>query len=166
MSAKKIAVIKGERAETLRQELERILKNSGLDEYLVTAADYNACDGYSYKILGLSGGGAKFDKDEEYNTVVRPYNVEKPPIKSDLLISYDTDNDSADITAKNVRYINDRIVFELLGTGIIGRITLRYGNDNAVKDALLLAAVMLNADIPLRKVTDSFAVFGKAERVI
>ena len=160
MSAKKIAVIKGERAETLRQELERILKNSGLDEYLITATDYKSCVGYSYKILGLSSGGAKFDIEEEYNTVVRPYNVEKPPIKSDLLISYDADNESADITAKNVRYINDQVVFELLGTGIIGRIKLRSGNDDAVKDALLLAGIMLTADIPLRKVTDSFSTLG------
>lgn len=160
MSAKKIAVIKGERAETVRQELERILKNSGLDEYLVTAADYKSCDGYSYKILGLSGGGAKFDRNEEYNTVVRPYNVEKPPIKSDLLISYDTDNDSADITAKNVRYIDDQVVFELLGTAIIGRIKLKYRSDNAVKDALLLAGIMLNAGIPLREVTASFVALG------
>lgn len=152
MSVKNIAVIKGGRADEICKIFEGILKRSGFDKELEVTTQELPLERYGKKILAITEKTAKIEWDMSFNTVIYPYGVEKTQFKSDLLISYDTENDKADITARNIRKVDDKMIFELLGTGIIARLKIKDYGDSTVNTALLAASIMLCSGIPLKDV--------------
>lgn len=152
MSVKNIAVIKGGRADEVCEMFKGILKRSGFDNELEVTSKELPFGEYDKKILAITDKTAKIKQDTHFDAVIYPYNVEKTQFKSDLLISYDNENDKADITAKNIRTVDGTVVFELLGTGIIGRLRVKNDGEDTVNKALISAGIMLCSGIPLREV--------------
>lgn len=94
---------------------------------------------------------------EKYNHVVLPYNIERkknlPGSAQANVVEYSTDDDSADLVAKNITDTDAHTSFELVGTGIIGRIKLWKSSGLTVPAALALSGALLCAGIPLSDVT-------------
>lgn len=100
---------------------------------------------------------------EKYNHVVLPYNIErKKTLRQDggKIIEYSQEDDSADLVAKNRMDAGAYTSFELLGTGIIGRIRLWKKAGLTVPAALALSGALLSAGIPLAGVTQGLSSYS------
>lgn len=101
---------------------------------------------------------------EKYNHVVLPYNIERKknlqPDAQGKVVEYSQEDDSADLVAKNITDTDSFTSFELLGTGIIGRIKLLKGAGLTVPAALALSGALLCAGIPLSAVAEGFKSYS------
>lgn len=68
------------------------------------------------------------------------------------LVTYSSGNDEADYTARNIRGRADGVDFELVGTGVIGRVRLGIPGDFSVYNALAAASCALTLGMPFAKV--------------
>lgn len=69
------------------------------------------------------------------------------------LLTYSATSDNADFTARNVRNFQDKgYAFEMVGVGVIGRIQLRSGKEQAVRGSLIAASAALTCGIPFAEV--------------
>lgn len=69
------------------------------------------------------------------------------------LLTYSATSDNADFTARNVRNFQDKgYAFEMVGVGVIGRIQLRSGTEQAVRGSLIAASAALTCGIPFAEV--------------
>ena len=69
------------------------------------------------------------------------------------LLTYSTTSDKADFTARNIRnFSNQGFAFEMVGVGVIGRIHLRNGSEQAVRGSLIAASAALTCGIPFAEV--------------
>lgn len=87
----------------------------------------------------------------KYNKMVVPYSDEFCDKKYDECITYSSENNNADIVAKNIRIHEDKLVFELLGKEEIGRILVPK-DDLLQNEVLALAGALLYADVPFMQV--------------
>lgn len=85
------------------------------------------------------------------------------------VVTFSAADDRADYTARNIRERPDGIDFELVGTGIIGRIRLATPGRFSVYNALGAAACALTLGVPFETVTAALSqagiVKGRAEVV-
>lgn len=85
------------------------------------------------------------------------------------LVTYSSGNDEADYTARNIRGRADGVDFELVGTGVIGRVRLGIPGDFSVYNALAAASCALTLGMPFAKVVDALSaapgIKGRAEIV-
>ena len=83
--------------------------------------------------------------------------------------TYSAKDDSADYTAKEIRPRPDGVDFELVGTGVIGRVRLGIPGEFSVYNALAAAACALRLGMPFDKVIAALSavrgVKGRAEIV-
>lgn len=69
------------------------------------------------------------------------------------LLTYSARSDNADFTARNIRNFQDKgYAFEMVGVGVIGRIQLRSGKEQAVRGSLIAASAALTCGIPFAEV--------------
>lgn len=67
--------------------------------------------------------------------------------------TYSSKTDSADFTARNIRFAQDGFVaFEIVGVGIIGRVKLNTRDSGTVSDALAASAAAVGIGIPFADV--------------
>lgn len=85
------------------------------------------------------------------------------------LVTYSAGNDEADYTARNIRGRSDGVDFELVGTGVIGRVRLGIPGEFSVYNALAAASCALTLGMPFAKVVDALSaapgIKGRAEIV-
>lgn len=77
-------------------------------------------------------------------------------------VTFSAGNDAADYTARNIRQRPDGVDFELVGTGVIGRVRLAVPGRFSVYNALGAAACALTLGLPFQPVVDAL---GKAAGV-
>lgn len=77
-------------------------------------------------------------------------------------VTFSTKSDAADYTARNIRQRPDGVDFELVGTGVIGRVRLAVPGRFSVYNALGAAACALTLGLPFQPVVDAL---GKAAGV-
>lgn len=69
------------------------------------------------------------------------------------MLTYSACSDNADFTARNIRsFPNKGFAFEMVGVGVIGRIQLRNGSEQAVRGSLIAASAALTCGIPFAEV--------------
>lgn len=95
--------------------------------------------------------------DEKYislfKNVILPYEQKRMmPKDNKSLLYYSVTNDSADLIAKNINPQQDVTVFELLGTGVIGRVRLPKKSGFSVELVLSVSSALIAMGIPLAAV--------------
>ncbi len=85
------------------------------------------------------------------------------------MVTFSAGNDAADYTARNIRHRPDGVDFELVGTGVIGRVRLAVPGRFSVYNALGAAACALTLGLPFQPVVEALGqavgVKGRAEVV-
>ena len=85
------------------------------------------------------------------------------------IVSYSAGDDAADYTARNIRSRPDGVDFELVGTGVIGRVRLSTPGEFSVYNALAAASCALVLGMPFDRVIEALGtmrgVKGRAEIV-
>lgn len=85
------------------------------------------------------------------------------------IVTYSSGNDEADYTARNIRQRPDGVDFELVGTGVIGRVRLCTPGFFSVYNALAAASCALTLEMPFERVVEALSsargVKGRAEIV-
>lgn len=72
------------------------------------------------------------------------------------MMTYSTTSDNADFTARNIRNFQEKgFAFEMVGIGVIGRIQLRNGSEQAVRGSLIAASAALTCGIPFAEVLEA-----------
>lgn len=92
---------------------------------------------------------------KECQCVISEYSLLHDPGYSYLqpCTTYSSKTDSADFTARNIRYAQDGCVaFEIVGVGIIGRVKLNTRDKGIVDDALAASAAAVGIGIPFADV--------------
>lgn len=83
--------------------------------------------------------------------------------------TYSVGNDKADYTAREIRQRPDGVDFQLVGTGVIGRVKLPIPGEFSVYNALAAAACALRLGLPFDRVVEALCrvpgVKGRAEIV-
>lgn len=78
-------------------------------------------------------------------------------------LTYSATSDNADFTARNVRNFQEKgYAFEMVGVGVIGRIQLRSGTEQAVRGSLIAASAALTCGIPFAEVLGALNEFSIA----
>lgn len=85
------------------------------------------------------------------------------------VVTYSVKSDRADYTAKNISLSPEGVSYELVGTGVIGRINLSVPGVFSVSNSMAAAAAALECGIDIRSISESFAknrgIKGRMERV-
>ena len=88
---------------------------------------------------------------------------------SGKVVTYSINSDYSDYTAKNIKLRPDKVVFEMLGFGVIARIKLHIPGQFSVYNAMAAASAALAIGIPFTEVTaalsDARGVKGRVEVV-
>ncbi len=141
---------------------------STLKDYSVCTIEFEGLPG-AHSAAAVIGSSAQACEEaflQKYNRVVFPYNKdrnENPPESGIQVIQYSHDEDCADLVAKNIVEADEYTSFELLGTGIIGRIKLHKGSGLTVEAALALSGALLAAGISLSDVTNGLSGYFAGE---
>lgn len=160
-SAKQIVVLEksGYTIEVLRQ----ILLTGGKENYSAVSAGITAPPGMSSSVLLVCDPEYPAEAPG-YGACVADYETACLPGFACLrnLTTYSIDRDSADFTAKNIRTSQDGITaFEIVGSGIIGRVRLGPGMHGGVQSALAAASAAVAAGIPFADVLSALNGIGK-----
>ena len=135
---------------------------STLEDYSVATIEFEGLPGAQSAgaIIGSAAQGCEEAFLQKYNRVVFPYNKDRKkrlPGDGAQVIEYSHDEDCAALVAKNIVEADEYTSFELLGTGIIGRIKLHKGSCLTVEAALALSGALLSAGISLSDVTNGLS---------
>ena len=76
------------------------------------------------------------------------------------LKTYSTSDTAADFCAKDIRYLEDGVQFELLGEGMLGRVHLKMPGAYSVSNALAAAGCMLSLGFPFSSVVQGLCASG------
>lgn len=94
-------------------------------------------------------------------TLVLPYDEMRKQLleekEKEKIVEYSHNDDRADLVAKNITQTAEHINFELVGTGLIGRIKLKEGCGLSVENALALAGALLASDIALKEIANGLS---------
>lgn len=148
---KQIVVLEksGYTIEVLRQ----ILRSCRKENYTAVGAGETVPQGTPSSILLACGPECPVEA-EGYGACVADYESAFPPGFAGFgrLTTYSVDRDGADFTAKNIRSAQDgSTAFEIVGSGIIGRVRLGAGMPG-IRCALAAASAALAAGIPFADV--------------
>lgn len=143
-------------------------KISTREDYSVATIEFEGLPGAqsAAAVIGCAAQGCEKAFLQKYNRVVFPYNKDRKkntPVKGAHVIEYSHDEDCADLVAKNIVEAEKYTSFELLGTGIIGRIKLHKGSGLTVEAALALSGALLAAGISLSDVTNGLSGYFAGE---
>ncbi len=161
-------------ARGAQKAVEHVLVSSGLHivsrggristlrDYSVATIEFEGLPGAqsAAAIIGPAAQDCEETFLQKYNCVVFPYNRDRKknaPENGTQVIEYSHDEDSADLVAKNIVETEEYTSFELLGTGIIGRIKLHKGSGLSVEAALAISGALLAAGISLPDVTNGLS---------
>lgn len=154
-SRKIIAVSDG--AEKEAEVLRGILDRCGRDCFTVLPAGEAARqDGTAAVLLAARPG--KFPDPQKISVCVTEYALSRLPAFSGFrkLVTYSTDRDGADFTARNIRTVSEgATAFEIVGVGIIGRVRLKTDRKDSVATALAAAAAAIAAGIPFADILEA-----------
>lgn len=90
---------------------------------------------------------------KRFEHVVLPYSLsESIAQKGKNIIFYSMNSNEADLIAKNINPQEDRTVFELLGTGVIGRVKLSKKSGFSVELVLAVSSALVAMGVPLASV--------------
>lgn len=143
-------------------------RTSTLKDYSVATIEFEGLPG-AHSAAAVIGSPARACEEaflQKYNCVVFPYNKdrkENPPEGGAQVIQYSHDEDCADLVAKNIVEAEEYTSFELLGTGIIGRIKLHRGSGLTVEAALALSGALLASGVSLSDVTNGLSGYFAGE---
>lgn len=88
-----------------------------------------------------------------FKNIVLPYSLsEEVTSKEKNMLFYSMNNNEADLIAKNINPQEDRTVFELLGTGVIGRVKLSKSSGLSVELVLAVSSALVAMGVPLAAV--------------
>lgn len=151
-------------ASTLNQNergcKEALATASGVCDFIVVNASLLTEDtlcGFNLEtMLVLCGAeGVDIRLLSEFKNIVLPYSLSKSVnIKEKKLLSYSMDNNEADLIAKNINPQGDKTMFELLGTGVIGRVKLSNSSGFSAELVLAVSSALIAMGIPLASVLD------------
>lgn len=107
----------------------------------------------AHEAVLLCGDCESFDTElvRKFRIKVIPFERKKDFEAVSGLKTYSRESDGADIVAKNVKETDEALTFELLGTGVIGRVRL-FRRGITVKTALEASAMLISMGIPLAAV--------------
>ena len=148
-NGKKIIAVSNS-AERETYLLKKIIRDSGRSSvFEVVPADEAVQRGLRATVL-LAQEPPKAVESESLPVFVTKFLPEREKIEdSRNIITYSTEWDGADFTARNVRALPDGVTaFEIVGVGIIGRVHLARGCSDDVEAALAAAATATAAGIP------------------
>lgn len=92
---------------------------------------------------------------KKFKKIVLPYSMcEKFSVKERNMLFYSMNNNEADLIAKNINPQDNRTVFELLGTGVIGRVKLSKSSGFSVELVLAVSSALVAIGVPLAAVLD------------
>lgn len=92
---------------------------------------------------------------KKFKNIVLPYSMcEKFSVKERNMLFYSMNNNEADLIAKNINPQDNRTVFELLGTGVIGRVKLSKSSGLSVELVLAVSSALVAMGVPLAAVLD------------
>lgn len=160
-SGKRIVVFE-ENGHTI-EVLQKILRSCGKENYYAENAGEAIPPGTPSSIL-LACGAECPEGAADYGACVADY---ESACRSGLtgfgrLTTYSVDLDDADFTAKNIRTARDgSTAFEIVGSGIIGRVRLGAGKPG-VRSALAAASAAFAAGIPFADVLRALNETGTA----
>lgn len=90
---------------------------------------------------------------EKFNNIVLPYSLGKNfSVKEKNMLFYSVNSNEADLIAKNINPQDDKTVFELLGTGVIGRVKLSKSSKLSVELVLAVSSALVAMGVPLAAV--------------
>lgn len=93
------------------------------------------------------------DLIKRFKNIVFPYLIKEDfNIEGKNMLSYSMNSNEADLIAKNVNPQEDKTVFELLGTGIIGRVKLSRSSGVSVELVLAVSSALVAVGVPLASV--------------
>lgn len=167
-------------ARTAAKAAEHVLESCGLhiisrggkistrEDYSVATIEFEGLPKVqsAAAVIGTAAQACEEAFLQKYNRVVFPYNKNKKKHTSAegvQVIEYSHDEDCADLVAKNIVEADEYTSFELLGTGIIGRIKLHKGSGLTVEAALALSGALLAAGISLSDVTNGLSSYFAGE---
>ena len=148
-NGKKIIAVSNS-AERETYLLKKIIRDSGRNGvFAVVPADEAVQRGLKATVL-LVQEPPKATEPEPLPVLVTKFRPEQEkPAGPRNIITYSTEWDGADFTARNVRALPDGVTaFEIVGVGIIGRVHLAQGCSDDVEAALAAAAAATAAGIP------------------
>lgn len=100
-------------------------------------------------------GGIDMEFAKKFKNIVLPYSMgEKLSAKERNMLFYSMNNNEADLIAKNINPQDDKTVFELLGTGVIGRIKLSKSSGLSIELVLAVSSALVAIGVPLAAVLD------------
>lgn len=77
------------------------------------------------------------------------------------VVTYSTEYDSADFTARNIRLLPEQITaFEIVGVGIIGRARISSPDPVEVEPALAASAAAIAAGVPFAEILEALGHIG------
>ena len=159
-----IAVL-GETAEQATMLLTKILRSAGFivstlnqeehscKDALMTAS--KICDflkDFNLETILVLCDAEEVNADfiEKFNNIVLPYSFsENLSIKEKNVLFYSINSNEADLIAKNINPQDDKTVFELLGTGVIGRVKLSKSSQLSVELVLAVSSTLVAMGVPL-----------------
>lgn len=154
-NGKVIAVSNGAVRESF--VLKQILSLCKRNSFVIVSADEAMKLDTKTSVLLASEPG-EFSNPQNFSVCVTEYSLAKLSIFSDFrdIITYSTERDGADFTARNIRTAQDgTTAFEIVGVGIIGRVRLKTKDKTAVPVALAAAAATIAAGIPFAAVLEA-----------
>lgn len=152
---KTIAVSNG--AEKESAAVRQILSHCKRDSFTVISIDEAMKSRVKTAVL-LATEPGEFSNPQRFSVCVTEYSLAHLPAFSGFqnLITYSTELDGADFTARNIRSLGEGVTaFEIVGVGIIGRVRLKTDYKTSVSVALSAAAAAIAAGIPFADILEA-----------
>ncbi len=176
----KLIAVSGKESKGAAQLLTRILRDCGYrasqlsldepacEEAINTAGDVcdfvvldteflniKLSDKFSLETALIVGNVESVDEKnfQRFKNAVLPYSLNGSVNKENgNIIFYSIDDNEADLIAKNINLQEDRTVFELLGTGVIGRARFSKASGFSVELVLAVSSALIAMGVPLASV--------------
>jgi UDP-N-acetylmuramyl pentapeptide synthase len=136
--------------------LKNILILCGRGSYTVASAEEPVGQNVEPMVL-LFCNIEKVKNTQQFFTCVADYEFAGSPELDGLHpLTYSTVSDRADFTARNIRQTQDGFTaFEIVGTGVIGRVKLPAGCEQSVDTVLAAAAAAISCGISFAEVLEA-----------
>ncbi|MDP4119431.1 MAG: hypothetical protein Q8876_00020 [Bacillota bacterium] len=126
------------------------------DGFIVTCGENAKIpeDIYDKTLVIIDSSKSDYMSDlHKYDKAVIPFNREALPENVEV-IKYAVSEIEADLTAKNIQELSDVLKFEILGTGIIGRIRIPRDSRLTVDTTLAIAGALLISGVSMSDMID------------
>lgn len=157
-----IAVSNGAERETYL--LKKILRNSGRGDVFAVVPAVEAMERGMKTLVLLAAEPLGFQDPSLFSVCVTRFQPEwRKPEGFRNVVTYSTEWNGADFTARNIRTLPDGVTaFEIVGVGIIGRVRLAPDCSGDVEAAIAAAAAATAAGIPFAEILSALNGSEKA----